>query len=250
MRYALIVAASLVATPVLAAGIEVRADGGGVDIRATAAPLSDILDELAHQTGMKVAFDGARPQALITVRLERLSAAQAVTRLMEGLGLNYAFMLDRTGTRIETLVLSAPRASAKADRPEAATPTVAPAPAPFALVAPQIADPGGMPQTQEELATPDGPMPVAVPEPDVQTPNPSPAMATSPANDPGNGPNRGAGPMGNGPGPFGPGRFGPGGMGPPSGPGHVGPGPQPAGGASSSMKAEPLPPIARPTPEP
>lgn len=211
-----------------------------MDIQATAVPFSEILEELARRTGMKVVYDAARPQAVITVRLEKLSVVEAVTRLMEGLGLNYAFMRDRTGMRIETLVLSASAASAKADRGAVAA---AAASTPFALAAPQFANSGGIPQSQEELAPPDGEMPVAVPEPEAETPS-GPVMATAPANDAGSGQGTGRGPMGRGPGPAGPGRFGHG-MGPPfiSGP----PGSPPAQGTGA---AEPIPPIARPTPEP
>jgi hypothetical protein len=123
------VGSGLVIALALVAG-EARADadvqykGGLVDVRATAAPLAEVLDRLARATGMKVVQQGVTPSMLLSLSLHGRTPAEAVFGVLEGLGLNYAFVLDASGDRIETLVL----AGTSGGRP--ATPTAAASPAP------------------------------------------------------------------------------------------------------------------------
>ncbi len=74
-------------------------------IRARAVALKEILDRLATATGMKVVYEGAPPLSPVTISLENAPPPVAVLRLMEGLGLGYAFSEEPTGSGVRTLLL-------------------------------------------------------------------------------------------------------------------------------------------------
>ena len=131
--------ASYVAGLVLAAAparaeVDVQYKGGQVDVHATAAPLAEVLDRLARATGMKVVQQGATPSMLLSLSLQGRTPAEAVFGVLEGLGLNYAFVLDASGNRIETLVLAG---SAGGKPATATTTTPAPPPTPAQRYVPQ-----------------------------------------------------------------------------------------------------------------
>lgn len=86
--------------------LEVDARAGRVTLRANRVPLSRILDRLARETGMKVTYEAAPPSQLVTATFEHLEPRDAVTRLMEGLGVPYVFRTDVSGRRVETLIVS------------------------------------------------------------------------------------------------------------------------------------------------
>jgi hypothetical protein len=92
--------------PPAMAGIAVHEAHGRIDVAAQAAPLADVLDRLAKQIGMKVVYEGSAPRQLITLSLVGRSAAEAVTAILEGQGLNYALILDATATRVQTLLVT------------------------------------------------------------------------------------------------------------------------------------------------
>jgi hypothetical protein len=99
--------AVLAAAPLAHAGVEIRpSEGGRLTLRVDAAPLSDVLDRLAKQTGMKVIYDGAPPRQIVTATLENRTPAEAVLGMLEGQGLNFAIAMDRTGNRVETLMMA------------------------------------------------------------------------------------------------------------------------------------------------
>jgi hypothetical protein len=104
------------------AEVDIQYKDGRVALRCTAAPLSEVLDKLARSTGMKVVQQGVTPSMLLSLRLEDRTPAEAVFGVLEGLGLNYAFALDGTGDRIETLIL----AGAAGAKPTVATATPPP----------------------------------------------------------------------------------------------------------------------------
>lgn len=89
----------------LEAQVSVRAAEGRVDVSASGAPVSLILQNLSNQTGMKVLYDGAPPRELVTLFLEHSTPAQAVIRLLEGLGLSYALVSDASGERVDVLLI-------------------------------------------------------------------------------------------------------------------------------------------------
>jgi hypothetical protein len=136
MRAPALVVLLLAAAPIASPDVTVRLSGDGrVDVRATTAPLPEVLDHLSRQTGMKVIYDGPVPRPLLTLTLERRTPVEALLGILEGLGLNYAVVMDPTATRVETLLMTGiPAASA----PSAATPL---RPATPTLLRPRPAEP-------------------------------------------------------------------------------------------------------------
>jgi hypothetical protein len=107
MRAPLLVVLLLAAAPIAPAEVTVRLSGDGrVDVRATSAPLPEVLDHLSRQTGMKVIYDGPAPRPLLTLTLEKRTPVEALLGILEGLGLNYAVVMDPTATRVETLLMT------------------------------------------------------------------------------------------------------------------------------------------------
>jgi len=88
------------------AEVSVRFGGGQVDLAATAAPVAEVLDQLARQTGMRVIYQGPAPRQPVTLSLSGRSPAEAVLSLLEGLGLNYALVADPTGRGVQTLIIA------------------------------------------------------------------------------------------------------------------------------------------------
>ncbi len=80
-----------------ATGLEVRGKNGLVTIRAQQETVSEILDRLAAETGLKLVYEGPRPAQRVSVDLAALPEAEALARLLEGLGLNYAYGMDAAG---------------------------------------------------------------------------------------------------------------------------------------------------------
>jgi hypothetical protein len=89
----------------------VKIGGGRVRIQATATPLSSVLDRLSRATGMKVVYEGAPPTDRLTADIDAGSETEALSRLLEGLGLTYAFKLDAAERHVETLYVTAGSAS-------------------------------------------------------------------------------------------------------------------------------------------
>ena len=163
-----------------------KAPGDKLDVRATAAPISEVLDRIARETGMKVTYDGAPPRARVSVTLTGVTPAQAVLAVLEGQGLNYALRMDPRAVRVETLLMvagSGAGAPVPASRPqpgprpidrepditepEEEAPSEAPAPAPEKRR--PFPFPGGVPS---------GPaIPLALPTPPT-APSASPAPST------------------------------------------------------------------------
>jgi hypothetical protein len=106
MRLAAIFAL-LLATTAFANDVDVRKTAAGrVSLTVTSAPLSEVLDHLARETGMKVVYDGAPPRSLVRSRqVEDATPADAVTDVLEGLGVSYALRLDATGAGVDTLLV-------------------------------------------------------------------------------------------------------------------------------------------------
>jgi hypothetical protein len=111
----------LLAAPDLRAAVEVRVSAGRVDVQATNAPLAEILDGLARQLNIKIVYEGPPPKQLLTVDLKDRTPAEAFLAIVEGQGLAYAFTHDKSGTRVETLLMAggnnAPSASSSLPPP-------------------------------------------------------------------------------------------------------------------------------------
>jgi hypothetical protein len=129
-RVLLRLAAALLAWP-LAAGAalsdaRVLLENGLVSIHSQSAPLAEVLTRFAQATGAEVVYEASRPRQPVTVAIEGASPAEAIARLLEGQGLDYVLRLDRTGTKVELLVVSGTGSPAAASGPAAAR-TSAPA---------------------------------------------------------------------------------------------------------------------------
>lgn len=113
-RAAMTIALALALAASARAAVEVTATGDRVDVTVARVPLSEVLDDLARRTRMKVVYEGAVPRTPVTVDLRGRTPVDAVLGVLDGLGLNYALVLDLTGTKVETLMIvgSAPRAIA------------------------------------------------------------------------------------------------------------------------------------------
>jgi len=86
--------------------VVVRSADDRLELRASGAPLFEVLDELALRTGIAIVYEGARPREAVSVDLAGCTAVEAVLRLLEGRGLNYAFVMDETRTAVRTLLLA------------------------------------------------------------------------------------------------------------------------------------------------
>lgn len=104
MRLKLALALSLMAAPP-ASDLQVTLKEGRVVLRATRAPLVEVLSRLATATGTKVVYETARPRQPVTLVIEAATVAEAITRLLEGQGLNYVLRLDPGGRNVEMLLI-------------------------------------------------------------------------------------------------------------------------------------------------
>jgi hypothetical protein len=184
---------------------DVRRAGDRVDVRATAAPVSEVLDRLARETGMKVTYDGAPPRARISVALSRVTPAQAVLSVLEGQGLNYVLRMDPTATRVDALLMvsgsgsgaGSPAAVGRvsggrpidrepdnAEGDEENTPTEAPA-RELPREAPDEAPPAAAPAPAPAFIPPIGPaVPLSLPAPGPPRPATGPPTTTPPGPNP------------------------------------------------------------------
>ena len=123
-RALLALIALLLAAPDLRAAVEVRVSPDNlVDVQATNAPLSEILDGMARQLKIKIIYEGPPPRQRLTVDLKGRTPAEAFLAVVEGQGLAYAFAMDKSGTKVESLLMAggnnAPNANAGPARPPA-----------------------------------------------------------------------------------------------------------------------------------
>jgi hypothetical protein len=84
----------------------VQLEDGRVSIHSRSASLAEVLARFAQATGAEVVYETARPRQLVTVAIDGASPAEAIARLLEGQGLNYALRLDSTGTKVDLVVIS------------------------------------------------------------------------------------------------------------------------------------------------
>src|SRR5512147_2531035 len=91
---------------VASAEVAVRVSAGRVDLTATAAPLGDVLDRLARQTGMKVVYEGPAPRQLGTLSIQGRTPTEAVLSVFESLGVNFALLSDSAGAGVQTLIVA------------------------------------------------------------------------------------------------------------------------------------------------
>ena len=90
--------------------VDVRSTGPGqVRLTVKAVPLADVLECVSQKTGVKVVYDGlAAPRQLVSAVVPAGTVAEAVDKLFEGQGLNYALGVDRDGKGLLVVSSSAP----------------------------------------------------------------------------------------------------------------------------------------------
>jgi hypothetical protein len=102
------------------ADVTVRLTEGRVDLVARNAPLSEVLDRLAKETGMTVLYSGPVAPEIVTLTLSGRRPAEAIEELLKERTLNYALAVEASG-RVRTLIVT-PRAGALA-KPAASAPS-------------------------------------------------------------------------------------------------------------------------------
>jgi hypothetical protein len=142
-----------------ASSIEVRVSEQGLRLSAQAAPLVEVLAELARHTGMRVLYEGAPPQNLISVDLQAKTPAEGLLELIEGLGLNYAAALDGRRGAIRTLLLiGAATGTGPPIPPTAPSPSIVPRAVPVQGEG-EASDPASPPEAGEADAAVEPPLP-------------------------------------------------------------------------------------------
>jgi len=217
----LLILASLVPGP--DSRCQVRLEGSRVLIKAQEAPLEEVLTRFSDATGARIVYGTARPQGLVSVEIEAGSQGEALAQLLEGQDLGYALRLDKSGQRVETVILTAKGGevatspSAALDPPSAEPDLLdgsadPPSPDDAATPAEEAGEPGaeasvapptvlGVPQAVPlgssattpgvsaaaggEISTPEAPDPFTTATPGIATPSfPSPASYPIPASYP------------------------------------------------------------------
>jgi hypothetical protein len=98
------------------AGVDVRpAPAGRIDFAVQSIPLADALECLSQRTGLKVVYDGlAAPRQLVSTSVKGATIAEAVEKLFEAQGMNYALGLEEKGKRAGLLVVSSRQSAGNA----------------------------------------------------------------------------------------------------------------------------------------
>jgi hypothetical protein len=106
VRPVLVLTLLLLATPDLRAAVEVHVSGGLVDVQAVNTPISEILDGLARELKIKIVYEGPAPRQRLSVDLKGRTPAEAFLAIVEGQGLAYALSLDKTGNKVESVLMA------------------------------------------------------------------------------------------------------------------------------------------------
>ena len=181
--FAALVVVALGAAPATAE-VAVRVSGGHVDLTATAAPLADVLDRLARQTGMKVVYEGPAPRQLVTLSLHGRTPTETVLSVFEGLGVNFALVADPSGSRVQTLVVAGTATASSS--PSSAAPGRSASPLtgrrPFGPppgASPETVDPA-FEEADEEPTAEEEAFPVLLPGAETTDPGGAPVMPPDP----------------------------------------------------------------------
>lgn len=164
---ALMIYQAVPVAPPQAGSLEVVARGTQVSVHAQEVPVSRILDRLAQQTGMKVTYEATPPSQAVTATMEGVPVRDAVVRLLEGLGVGYVFRTDRSGQRIETLIVSGAAAGSASGTMTASQPNVMEYPAEVVQDVPEYEPP---PEVAQQPQPDIPPPPPGMPAPDLALP--------------------------------------------------------------------------------
>lgn len=106
-----------------ASSVDVHGGAGWLEVRARAAPLRQVLDEIGRQTGMRILYEGDVGQLRLTMATAG-TPADVVLRLVGGAGLGCVLQFAGQGPAVRTLVVAA-GGEAASDPPAAAPPLAA-----------------------------------------------------------------------------------------------------------------------------
>jgi hypothetical protein len=156
------------------ADLDVQSKDGLLTVRARAVPLVEVLDRLSRETGMKLVYMGRRPSQAITVNIEGLSESEAVSRILEGLGLSYLFQMDPSRRRVVMLIIDETSRSGSPTTPARGSTPARPLGDPSSRQAPSERS---MPAEEDEDDSPDSSVvnPPSAPAVESNVPSPAPA---------------------------------------------------------------------------
>jgi len=120
--------ASMGAAPLLHAGPPaVEFNDGLLSIRCADAPLGGLLEQIKAATGMTLILEGVAADTRLTADVQAQPASLALQRLLEGTGVDYALVMERSDPRrVATLYVGDRKAAAAA--PATAAPRAIPPP--------------------------------------------------------------------------------------------------------------------------
>lgn len=167
------------------ADVEVSLVAAGVEVVARNATLSEVIDRIATEAGAELEYQGTPPARVVTLRLTASTAAEALLRVLDGEGLDYALRLEPGGARVERLLVaaSAPAGGGR-PAPRRAAPPVAEAPASPSYpslppVLQDLLDSGALP-SELETAEPEQAAPQPAPRARPGVPRPQPLLFPTP----------------------------------------------------------------------
>ena len=125
-RAAAAAAVLLLSAPPQAPGeVNVKTTGDLVSVSARKASITEVLQSLAHSTGMTVEFEGQTPRTPVDITVVDEPLVTAVDRVLEGSGIDYAFTMDQTERKVvKLLLLSRSQAAPSGTRPPGSRPPV------------------------------------------------------------------------------------------------------------------------------
>lgn len=127
-RTILALALALLGAEAPANEVDVIVHEGQIDVSARAAPLSQVLDQLAAAIGAEVQYEGPPPPQLVTLAFVDLTPAEVLLSVLRGQGIDFALQMDAAGGKVVRLLVAAD--SPVADQSRLPPPTDLPLEAP------------------------------------------------------------------------------------------------------------------------
>jgi hypothetical protein len=77
-----------------AEAVDVRFENGLLSIQCKDAPLASVFEKISEASGVELTLEDAVKSKKLSVNLEELPVSMAISRLLEGAGVNYIVMMD------------------------------------------------------------------------------------------------------------------------------------------------------------
>jgi hypothetical protein len=88
-----------------AGAVEARFVRGRLEVQAQTAPLPQVLEAIARATGMKLVYERGVPRPLVTLRRSGETPSEAISAILDGLGLAFVVGLAPNGSDVATLMI-------------------------------------------------------------------------------------------------------------------------------------------------